>query len=87
MKPKPKPQPPKLDLLAPWPNDPQAVRLLLEEGKRMTRRGNAWLHAEVPNLIASDMCLRTGWAYALAAAWLRCKLKGEFEKSARSFPA
>ena len=33
--------------------------------------------SSVPNQVAAEMCLRHGWAFSLAAAWMRCKLKGE----------
>jgi len=70
-----------------FPSDPQAVRLLLEESERMSKMGNAWMGAKEPNAVAGEFCLRNGWAFQLAAAWLRCKLKGEFEKNSSSFPA
>lgn len=63
-----------------WPNDPEPVRLLIDESERMSVHGNNWLAADVPNQIAAEAALRNGWAYALAAGWLRCKLNGEFKK-------
>lgn len=58
-------------------DDPLPVKMLIEESERVTKLGNKWLTAEVPNQVAAEMCLRQGWAYALAAAWMRCKIKGE----------
>ena len=60
-----------------FPSDPEPVRLLRDESERMSKMGNNWLAADVPNQVAAEMCLRNGWAFSLAAAWLRCKLKGE----------
>ena len=60
-----------------FPNDPEPVKLLIEESERMSKLGNNWLAADVPNQVAAEMCLRHGWAFSLAAAWMRCKLKGE----------
>lgn len=67
-----------------FPSDPAEVRLLLEESERVSKLGNHWLNADVPNHVAAETCFRNGWAYALAGAWLRCKLKGELnpEKNA-----
>lgn len=59
------------------PGDPEVVTLLIEESERISKLGNKWLAAETPNQIAAHACLQQGWAFALAAAWLRCKLKGE----------
>jgi hypothetical protein len=61
------------------PNDPPDVTLLLDESERCTVLGNRWLKAPKPNPIAAGLCLSNGWAYALAAAWLRCKLRCELE--------
>ena len=60
-------------------DDPEPVTFLIEESERLSAIGNRWQVAKVPNHIAAEMCLRSGWAYALAAVWLRCKLKGEFK--------
>ena len=59
------------------PDDPPVVTMLVEESKRNSAIAMRWAKAEVPNYTASDMASRNGWAFALAAAWLRCKLKGE----------
>ncbi len=59
------------------PGDHPHVLLLLDESERMNAMGNRWQEAKCPNLIAADFCLRNGWAMALSAAWLRCKLRGE----------
>lgn len=61
-----------------FPNDPDAVRLLVQESERINAIGNHWLSAKVPNAIAAQHALQMGWAFAVAAAWLRCKLRGEF---------
>ena len=61
------------------PNDPPDVTLLLDESERCTELGNRWLKAPKPNPITAGACLNYGWAYALAAVWLRCKLRGELE--------
>ena len=61
-----------------FPNDPEAVRLLLDESERVNKLGNAWITATVPNAVAGEFW--NAWAFALAAHWLRCKLKGEFDK-------
>jgi hypothetical protein len=60
-----------------WPNDPEPVKLLITESERVSALGNNWMTADIPNPVAAEMCHRNGWAYSLAAAWLRCKLKGE----------
>ena len=60
-----------------FPSDPEPVKLLIEESERMSALGNRWLTAKIPNQIAAEACLRNGWAYSLAAAWLRCKLEGK----------
>lgn len=62
-----------------FPDDPEPVRLLIEESERVNKLGNLWLKAETPNHVAADVAMRNGWAYALAAVWLRCKLKGELK--------
>ncbi len=59
------------------PNDHAHVLLLIDESERASTLGNKWLQAATPNQIAAEVCLRNGWAYSLAAAWLRCALKGE----------
>ena len=50
------------------------MKCLMPNGAVMRMR---WPFFDVPNHVAAEMCLRHGWAYSLAAAWLRCKLKGE----------
>lgn len=60
-----------------FPDDPESVRLLLDESERLNKMGNRWLDVETPNHIAAEMTLRHGWAYALSGAWLRARLKGE----------
>ncbi len=60
-----------------FPDDPEPVKLLIAESERCSTLGNRWLNAKLPNYIAAEMCLKNGWAYALAAAWMRAKLKGE----------
>lgn len=60
-----------------FPNDPHVVTALLNESERITRLGIKWSNAESPNPIAAQMCFQNGWAYNLAAVWLRCYLKGE----------
>lgn len=59
------------------PGDHEHVTMLLDESERLTEYGNRWLTCEKPNQIAAEFSLRNGWAMAAAAAWLRCKLKGE----------
>lgn len=58
-------------------DDPESVRLLLDESERVAKLANNWLAADTPNLYAAEMAHRQAWAYALAGVWLRCKLKGE----------
>lgn len=58
-------------------DDPEPVKLLIAESERCTALGLKWLKAPLPNHVAADQCMKNGWAYALAAAWMRCKLKGE----------
>jgi hypothetical protein len=60
-----------------FPNDHALVKLLIEESERASKLGNNWMAADVPNQVAAEACLRHGWAFSLAAAWLRCKLKNE----------
>ncbi len=59
------------------PGDHAHVSLLLGESERVSAIGNHWLVAQVPNQIAAEAALRNGWAFALAGAWLRCRLAGE----------
>ncbi len=67
-----------------FPGDPEAVSLLLDECERQNALGNKWLTASVPNQVAGEMLLRNGWAMGAAAAWLRCKLKGELLPESKS---
>lgn len=62
-----------------FPDDPEAVKLLIAESERLSELGNNWMTAKIPNQVAAEMCLRNGWAMSLAAAWLRVKLKGELK--------
>lgn len=68
---------PKIQMPMQLPDDPAPVTLLIEESRRMTQIGLNWQKADAPNYVAADMAMKNGWAYSLAAAWLRCKLKGE----------
>lgn len=61
-------------------NDPKVVLELIAESERMNALGVRWSKANIPNPIAAEACFRNGWAYALAAAWLRVKLNGELDK-------
>lgn len=63
------------------PNDPYAVIALIEESRRMNKLAKDWETAEHPNPIASSTAYANGWAFALSAAWLRCKIKGEFDQN------
>jgi hypothetical protein len=63
-----------------FPNDPETVKFLIYESRRASALGNKWLRAEIPNHVASELCMKIGWAHAMSAAWLRAKLKGEFDK-------
>lgn len=63
-----------------FPDDPEPVKLLIAESRRVSALGNKWKSALVPNEVAAIQCLRMGWAHSLSAAWLRAKLKGEFDK-------
>jgi hypothetical protein len=63
------------------PNDPKDVSLLIDEAERMNFLGNYWLNCKVPNQLAAMKCLEMGWAHALSAAWLRCKLNGELARA------
>lgn len=67
-----------------FPGDPEPVKLLLDESERMSKLGNNWMVADVPNQVAAEMCLRHGWAFSLAAAWMRCKLKGEMKPESKA---
>ena len=69
-----------IDMPMRLPGDPDPVRYLIDESERMNEFGNRWVNAKCPNLIAAEMCFKNGWAYALAAAYLRCFLKGELLK-------
>jgi hypothetical protein len=69
-----------------FPDDPESVRLLIGESRRLTDIGNQWLEAKSPNAIAAESALRCGWAMALAAGWLRCKLKGELLPESKEKP-
>lgn len=66
-----------IQMPAQFPNDPEPVRLLNEEAERINKLGNRWMAAKTPNTYAAEMCMKAGWAHALSAAWLRCRLKGE----------
>lgn len=61
-----------------FPDDPPSVTLLLKESLRMTQMG-ADFDNKPANPIAAQQCYMHGWAMNLAAAWLRCKSKGELE--------
>lgn len=61
-------------------DDHPSVTALIVESERVSSRGNAWLNAPIPNAVAAEMALRHGWAYSLAAAWLRCHTRGELVK-------
>ena len=69
-----------------YPNDPEAVTLLVAESERVNALGQRWMNAEIPNQIAAQKCLELGWAYALAAAHLRCYYNGELEKKPQAQP-
>ena len=58
-------------------DDPEAVTMMIAESERCNALGQRWMNAEKPNPVAAEAAFLNGWAYALAAAWLRCKLKGE----------
>ncbi len=60
-------------------NDPEPVKLLLDESERLNILGNKWLNATVPNPVATQSAFTNAWALNVAACWLRCKLKGEFQ--------
>lgn len=62
-----------------FPNDHDHVKQLLAESVRVNNLGLRWGTSNPPNPVASQKCFEMGWAYALAAAWLRCKLKGELK--------
>ena len=62
-----------------FPDDPEPVKLLLDESERVTALANNWMHCKNPNPVAAEFAFRNGWAVAAAAAWLRCKLKGELK--------
>ncbi len=62
-----------------WPNDHPHVKLLLDEALRLTGRGAAWAKVKPHNPVSATMAFQMGWAFALAAAWLRAKLSGELE--------
>ena len=59
------------------PTDPPAVQLLEAEAIRTMQLAREWETTKPINPVAAEFCYRNGWAFALAAAWLRCKLKGE----------
>lgn len=54
-------------------NDPECVTQLLDESERVTNIANKWATAKIPNIIASRKAMEIGWAYALAAVFLRAK--------------
>jgi hypothetical protein len=60
-----------------YPSDPPYVLALIEESERLNVLGNRWVHAPKPNPLAAEACFRSGWAFALVAAWLRCQLHGK----------
>jgi hypothetical protein len=66
-----------------FPDDPEIVTLLLDESERVNALGNRWAKAKIPNIVAAQKCLEMGWAHALSAVWLRCKLKGELQPDLR----
>lgn len=74
-KPKTKPVPMRMPLVL--DNDHGHVKALVEESVRINMLGEKWLKSKPRNPMAAEMCFRNGWAYSLAAAWLRCLLKGE----------
>lgn len=62
-----------------WPNDHPHVKLLLDVALRLIGRGAAWAKVKPHNPVSATMAFQMGWAFALAAAWLRAKLSGELE--------
>lgn len=73
-KPKTQPWPPRL------PNDPEPVKLLLDEAERLTKLANTWDKAEHSNPLAISNTWKLALTMAQAGAWLRCKLRGEFDQ-------
>jgi hypothetical protein len=63
------------------PDDHQNVTALLDESERCSTHAMRWHCAKVPNHIAAQKAAEMGWAYALAAAFLRCHLNGELVTS------
>ena len=55
-----------------FPSDGPEIIRLLDESERLNALGNRWINAPKPNPIASELAFKAGWAYALAAAFLRC---------------
>lgn len=68
---------PREDMPLRFPSDTKEITLLVEESERCNALGNRWANAKVPNPLAAESCWRMGWGFALAAAWLRTRLKGE----------
>lgn len=62
------------------PGDPREVTALLDESVRLAKLANSWERCEHPNPVAAQAAYTNAWAYALAGAWLRCFLKGEFRQ-------
>jgi sugar/nucleoside kinase (ribokinase family) len=60
-----------------FPGDHPHVTYLLKESERLSGRANSWLAAKTPNPVTAGHAFEAGWAFALAAAHLRCFLNGE----------
>jgi hypothetical protein len=60
-----------------FPTDSVPVRLLIAECRRMNALAEKWIASKPGNIRAADACLANGWAFSLAAAWLRVVERGE----------
>lgn len=63
------------------PGDHEHVTALLNESERMSAKAQSWHDAPVGNYKAYVLAMEQGWALALAAAYLRCYIKGELKCS------
>jgi len=79
MKKKQKKQKPAPQMPVELPTDSVPVRLLVAESRRMNALGEKWFLSKPNNPKAAQLCIENGWAFSLAAAWLRVVERGEVQ--------
>lgn len=74
----PKLIPKEVNIYKAWPDDIEPVKKLIAEAKRLLVVATKTLMND--NVNGATAFIRQAWAFAFAAAWLRCEAKGEFKK-------